>query len=82
MRNKLSFLIIFACQFLLAQVDEVAIDTVMVDSVGIFKNEIINPSAIQKFYGRMLQLEQKKDCKLRAVHIGDSHIQADLFTGK
>lgn len=82
MRNKISFLIIFACQFLLAQVDEVVIDTVMVDSVGIYKNEIINPEAIKKFYTRMNQLEQKKDCKLRAVHIGDSHIQADMFTGK
>lgn len=82
MRNKITFFIIFTCSFLFAQVDEVVIDTVMVDSVGMYKNEIINPNAIKKFYERMNQLEQKKDCKLRAVHIGDSHIQADIFTGK
>lgn len=82
MSNKITFFIFFVCQFLLSQVDEVKIDSIMIDSVEDYKNEIINPEAIKKFYGRMYQLEQKKDCKLRAVHIGDSHIQADIFTGK
>ena len=82
MCNKIIFFLLFSCQFLLAQVDEVVIDTITSDSIAIYKNEIINPEAIKKFYGKLYQLEQKKDCKLRAVHIGDSHIQADMFTGK
>ena len=63
---------------------EVVIDTVMVDSttIDLPKNELVNAEAIRSFYVKLLQLEQLKDCKLRIVHIGDSHIQADLFSGK
>ncbi len=84
MRNKILFLIFISCQFLSAQVDD-SIDFeegVVIDSLMDNSNRIINAEAIVKFYEKLQQLEEKKDCKLRVVHIGDSHIQADLFTGK
>lgn len=64
--------------------DEIVIDTIVTDSIEDFgyKSEIINANAISNFYTKLKQLENKKDCKLRIVHIGDSHIQADLFSGK
>ena len=34
------------------------------------------------FFEKLYQLEENQDRKVRIVHIGDSHIQADLFTGK
>lgn len=62
--------------------DEIVFDSIVSDSLKIVKNEIVNPNAIQNFFSKLYQLEQSKNCKLRVVHIGDSHIQADLFTGK
>lgn len=62
--------------------DEIVFDSIAEDSLKVFKNEIVNPTAIQNFYSKLNQLEKSKNCKLRLVHIGDSHIQADLFTGK
>lgn len=84
MRNKIIFCILISWQFLSAQVQDsiVLVNTVMVDSLMPNSDSIINPEAISKFYEKLQQLEEKKDCKLRVVHIGDSHIQADLFTGK
>lgn len=37
---------------------------------------------MRNFYMRLSQLEQKKIRTLNIVHIGDSHIQADWFSGK
>lgn len=92
MLNKVSLFLLLLGQTLFAQVidstdfeiDEVVIDTMAVDSTNIsfYRNEIVNAGVIKNFYEKLLQLEQKKDCKLRIVHIGDSHIQADLFSGK
>lgn len=92
MFNKFIVLFFFLSQLAFAQVEdsldvemnEVIIDTVAVDStaLAVFKNEIINAKAIQKFYNKLQQLEKRSDCKLRIAHIGDSHIQADLFSGK
>ncbi|MDK2771202.1 MAG: GDSL-type esterase/lipase family protein [Flavobacterium sp.] len=64
--------------------DEVEIDTatVVISEESNFSNEIINSKSIHNFYQKLAQLEKTKNCKLRIVHIGDSHIQADLFTGK
>ena len=80
----LSFQLNFAQDSLEVLQDEVVIDTIASDTledVG-YRNEIINATAISNFYVKLKQLEKKKDCKLRIVHIGDSHIQADLFSGK
>lgn len=96
MKNSFFLFFFFLFQWQFAQVDslavdslevnfnEVIIDSVFVDSleVATFQNQIGNADAIKKFCQKLKQLEEQKNCKLRIVHIGDSHIQADLFTGK
>jgi LysM repeat protein len=47
-----------------------------------FNNVIINQKALQNVYEKLYLLEQNKDRKVRIVHLGDSHIQADIFTAK
>lgn len=47
-----------------------------------YSNEISNAVAIENFYLKLQQLKQSKNNTIRIVHIGDSHIQADFFTGK
>lgn len=47
-----------------------------------YNNVILNDSALQTFFQKLVDLQQSKNKKVRIVHIGDSHIQADLFTAK
>lgn len=72
-----------------AQVDSLAVevDSVAVDSVDIEDGEVImadniitNTSALKLLFEKLYLLEQQKAGKVNIVHIGDSHIQADLFT--
>lgn len=80
----LSFQLSFAQDSLEVFQDEIVVDTIVSDSIleqG-YTSEIINAKAISKFYAKLIQLEKEKNTKLRIVHIGDSHIQADLFSGK
>ena len=45
-------------------------------------NHIENDStSLNSFYEKLDQLEQKKITRLNITHIGDSHIQADHFSG-
>lgn len=45
-------------------------------------NHIENDStSLNSFYERLYQLEEKKITRLNITHIGDSHIQADHFSG-
>ncbi len=39
-------------------------------------------SALKNFFEQLGLLENKKDRKVRILHIGDSHIQADFFSGE
>lgn len=61
--------------------------TVEVDTLGMEtklsygENAISNTKAIDRFFEKLYVLETAKTGKVRVVHIGDSHIQADLFTG-
>lgn len=73
-----------------AQTDntEVMIDSVFVDMVDIDTTQIVvgnhlitNSIALKPLFEKMLKLEQSKQGKINIVHIGDSHIQADLMTG-
>ena len=43
-------------------------------------NNIYKPVALNPFFEKLLTLEGAKDRKLNIVHIGDSHIQADVMT--
>lgn len=88
MKNSILFFSLFFGQFILAQTisdtTEVMIDSVGIDAVSVveFKNEIYNAKAIAKFLQKLDSVEVTKQKKVRIVHIGDSHIQADLFSGK
>jgi len=61
------------------EIDSVSVDTIEVD---IPDNGIINSNAIRKFYQKLadLELNPHTSKKINIVHIGDSHIQADLMT--
>jgi LysM repeat protein/lysophospholipase L1-like esterase len=87
MKNRLLFIIVFFTSFGFAQeVDStlVVIDSTVIDSVDLKfdNNSLQNTSAIVAFYERLYQLEQSKSGTVNVVHIGDSHIQADLFTAQ
>lgn len=74
----------FSQDTLLVPMDSVYADIPVVDSIEVTftGNDIHNPNALLTFYEKMYQLEQSKSGKINIVHIGDSHIQADLFTAK
>jgi hypothetical protein len=93
MRNR--FIMLFMCMVLcthcIAQtdttdvmVDSVAVDEAIIDTTEIVlgDNMITNTTSLNQFFEKLYLLEQNKQGKLNIVHIGDSHIQADLFTGK
>lgn len=46
------------------------------------KNLIENDSALSYFFSKLQLVENKKESKVDVIHFGDSHVQADLFTGK
>lgn len=87
MLNKLCFVLLylFFTGLAAAQVvdsTEVVLDTLMVEEPVVYgENAIANQKALQKFFDKLYQLETTKTGKVNIVHIGDSHIQADLFTG-
>jgi LysM repeat protein len=62
----------------------VEVDSVEVDTVPIFipENGIQNPKAIAQFLEKLAVLQKNHLGKINIVHIGDSHIQADLMTNK
>lgn len=90
MKNRLLMLLLgisffgFSQDTLLVPMDSVYVDIPVVDSIEVTftGNDIHNPNALLMFYEKMYQLEQSKSGKINIVHIGDSHIQADLFTAK
>jgi len=61
----------------MVEVDTLGMETKL--SYG--ENAISNVKALEKFFEKLYLLETAKTGKVRVVHIGDSHIQADLFTG-
>ena len=90
MKNRFLMLLLgfsfvgFSQDTLLVPMDSVYVDIPVVDSIEVTftGNDIHNPNALLAFYEKMYQLEQSKSGKINIVHIGDSHIQADLFTAK
>ena len=69
-----------------AQVDttEVVTDSIIIDSAAVMEtsNIITNTSSISLFFEKLYLLEQQKAGKVNIVHIGDSHIQADILSGR
>ena len=93
MQNKLIAIVLLLLSFTkgTAQVDTTAvvIDSmaVAVDSLDlddgpelVGENIITNTSSLKLFYEKLYLMEQQKAGKVNIVHIGDSHIQADLMT--
>lgn len=68
-----------------AQTDniEVVQDSVVIDTaeVVMIDNIITNTSVLDLFFEKLHMLEQEKAGKINILQIGDSHIQADLFSG-
>ncbi|WP_396180607.1 GDSL-type esterase/lipase family protein [Flavobacterium sp.] len=85
--NKFIYILFFTA-FGFSQNDtvKVAIDsaTVAIDTTNFeaFNNVISNEKALTATFDKLYQLEENQDRKFRIVHIGDSHIQADIFTAK
>ncbi|AWH83714.1 peptidoglycan-binding protein [Flavobacterium album] len=87
MRRKIVFLLF--CLLLgaksAAQVDSLAVvmDSIVTDTTEIVvaDNIITNSSSLKLFFEKLYFLESQKGGKVNIVHIGDSHIQADLMTG-
>ncbi len=86
LNNFLTFFLLTFFGKAFAQTDSsyVAIDSVATDSIlaEIPANMILNQNAIFRFYENLALLENRRDRKINIVHIGDSHIQADLMTAK
>lgn len=89
MKNKFWFLLLllFFGININAQVADstfVEVDSVEIDTVPIFipENGIQNPKAIAQFLEKLALLQKNHVGKINIVHIGDSHIQADLMTNK
>jgi LysM repeat protein len=89
--NKVFFIVGFLLFFSISQAQEidssyVEIDSVSIDSIAVMNTEIalINPDALICFYEKLAQLKPTDSTspqhKINFVHIGDSHIQADLMT--
>lgn len=85
--NKFIYILFFTA-FGFTQNDsvKVAIDSalVAVDTTNFeaFNNVISNEKALATIFDKLYQLEENQDRKVRIVHLGDSHIQADIFTAK
>lgn len=61
----------------------VEIDSMSVDStdIPIAPNVLVNAAVLKPFFTKLQRLEQDKTGQINIVHIGDSHIQADLYSG-
>ena len=89
--NKVLFifgLLLFFSKIQAQEIDSsyVEIDSMSVDTIAVMDTEIalINPDALICFYEKLAQMKSTDSTslnqKINFVHIGDSHIQADLMT--
>lgn len=86
--NKVLFILGFMLFFAKGQAQEidssfVEIDSIAIDSIAVMDTEIalINPDALICFYEKLAQMKGSDSKEqINFVHIGDSHIQADLMT--
>lgn len=79
-RNKIFLLHLFCSLWVSAQTDSlfVVVDTLIENSsIG-----LINMNGLESFFNKLEQLSNGSLKKVSIVHIGDSHIQADIFSGR
>lgn len=74
-----TFFLLVANVFYAQEADSlsVEVDTLEVENFG---NVLINDKMLSNTFEKLRNIEVNKSSKLRIVHIGDSHIQADLVT--
>ncbi len=46
------------------------------------ENNILQPESLGNYFSKLQKLEMKQEGQVHAIHIGDSHIQADFFSGR
>jgi len=84
MPNKMRFLLVvlLVSSNLFSQTDSlfVEIDTLAVE-ISVTANQLHNLEAMQPLFQKLQNLQKNKSGKINIVHIGDSHIQADFFSG-
>ena len=64
-----------------AQTDSLYVE-VDTTQVVIAVNEITNQKALHPIFEKIKKIQADKRGKINIVHLGDSHIQADFFSGK
>lgn len=88
---RASVSLIAYCLLPLALLFNFAADAQVVNDSVFFKYPFIvidtnklsnNSTTLQSFYKKLLLLEETKKEKINVVHIGDSHLQADHFSGR
>lgn len=57
-------------------------DSIPYSFIRLADNKIGRPNALNSFTRRLQHLEKEDINRVRIVHIGDSHVQADLWTGR
>lgn len=82
MRSSFTLLLLFAVALCPAQTDSsfIMVDSIKANMVPYKDNAIINQAALNAFYQKLSNLGKGGADKVNIVHIGDSHIQADLMT--
>lgn len=85
--NTFSLIAFFVVSFVYAQVDslEVQTDSLLVEEHIVYSDSLVvspiyNPEFLGGFMEKLKALDSLKDRKINIVHIGDSHIQADVMT--
>jgi len=80
--NFLALFLIFFPTLLIAQPE--AVDHDKYPFINYDQNKIYAPdtSLLAPFFGKVRRMLLNGDKQVNIVHIGDSHIQADIFTGK
>ena len=78
---KLIFIFLFFHSFLFAQTDSLKLLLSPYKFIKADKNVISNASALNPFFATLYKLKTEKSEVVSVLHIGDSHIQADYFSG-
>lgn len=74
-------LLLFTFSSYAQDIDSLLVATDSVD-MAIPENGILNPNAMSTFLNKLVNLQKTKTGKINIIHIGDSHIQADLLTDR
>lgn len=85
MQIKALFLLSFAllAPFAQAQVRDsltIELDTLSIAQKQYENADLINSSVLETVFNKLEQIEKNKQGKVRIVHVGDSHIQAEFLT--